>query len=112
MTTTTDYGTWNNVVDKNSLTLESPLRDGYFGSEGSDGFDFEAIAADYRTAINEALPDSVALSGDEFIGPYYAADQNFNGYPVDKYGALDIKAIVDSIDLNAIIERHQTAKED
>jgi hypothetical protein len=109
MATTTEYGTWCNIVDRYSVNVETTVMDGYFGSEGAEGFDFEAIVDDYRDAINEALPDSVALSGNDFIGPYYEADQHFDGYPVDRDGVLDIKAIVDSIDLNAIAERHQTA---
>jgi hypothetical protein len=107
MTTTTNYGTWCNTVDRSSLNVETGVLDGYFGSEGSDGFDFEAIVSDYRDAINEALPDGVFLTGNDFIGPYYEADQGFDGFPADDDGNLDIKAIVDGIDLNAIVERHQ-----
>lgn len=110
MTTTTDYGTWCNRIDQYSVSLEASLTDGYFGSEGADGFDFEAICTEYRQAINDALPSSVTLSGDQFYGPYYEADQHFDGYPVDEDGRLDLKAIVDGIDLSAIVERHQITK--
>lgn len=110
MTTTTDYGTWNNAVDRSSSTLESSLLDGCFGSEGPDGFNFEAIVSDYRDAINAALPDGVTLSGDQFYGPYHPEDQNFDGYATDQNGDLDIKAIVDGVDLSAIVEKHQIAE--
>lgn len=106
MTTTTNYGTWCNQVDQYNTSPEASLAD-FFGSEGADGFDFDAIVADYRQAINEALPDSVVLAGDQFYAPYYEADRDFDGYPLDEDGGLDIKAIVDDIDLNAIVERHQ-----
>lgn len=107
MTTTTDYGTWCTIVDRYSTNLETTILDGYFGSEGAEGFDFESIAADYHNAINDALPSGVALTSDQFIGPAYAEDQNFDGYPADECGSLDIKAIVDSVDLDAIVKRHQ-----
>lgn len=106
MTTNTSYGTWCNTIDRYSTSLESTVA-GCFGSEGDDGFDTEAIVSEYREAVNAALPASVTLSGDEFHGPYYAEDQDFDGYATDRDGNLDIKAIVDSVDLNAIVERHQ-----
>lgn len=102
MTTTTEYGTWCNIVDQYSVGVETTVMDGYFGSEGAEGFDFEAIVDDYRDAINEALPDGVFLTGNEFIGPAYDADCHWDG-------DLDIKAIVDGIELGPIVERHQTA---
>lgn len=105
MATTTSYGTWVTRVDRYSVNLETSVTEG-FGSWGADGFDFKAICADYRQAINEALPDSVTLAGDEFYGPYTPADGEFDGYPIEEDGRLDIKAIVDSIDLAAIVERH------
>lgn len=102
---TTSYGTWNNKVDRYRLTVEQSVVEA-FGAEGTDGFDLPAIVADYRAAINEALPQGVTLVGDEFIGPYRPEPDAFAGYPVDDDGGLDIKAIVDDIDLWAIIEKH------
>lgn len=110
MITTTDYGTWTNAVDRFSPTLESSLSAGFSGSEGPDGFEVEAIASDYRDAINAALPDSVTLSGDQFYGPYYPEDQNFEGYATDQNGDLDIKAIVEGVNLNAIVEKYRIAE--
>ncbi|WP_031171590.1 hypothetical protein [Streptosporangium roseum] len=108
MTTTTSYGTWNNRVDSYGINLQTSAIEA-FGSEGPDGFDFDAIVSDYRTAINDALPDSVSLCGDEFIGPYYEADCDFDGYPTDEGGRLDIKAIVESIDFWEIAAKHENA---
>lgn len=104
--TTTSYGTWNNHIDQYATGLEHTVTEA-FGSEGTDDFDFEAIVSDYRNAINEALPDSVALAGDEFIGPAYADDQVFHGYPVDEDGRLDIKAVVKGVDLWEIVARYE-----
>lgn len=104
--TNTSYGTWNNHVDQYSTGLEHTVTEA-FGSYGPDDFDFDAIVSDYRNAINDALPDSVTLAGDEFIGPAYADDQDFDGYPMDEDGSLDIKAIVEDVDLWEIIARHE-----
>jgi len=105
MTTTTTYGTWCTRVDHLSTSLENTVIDA-FGSEGTDGFDLDAIISDYRAAINEALPSSVSLCGDEFIGPYYEADYDFDGYPLTDAGALDIKTIVSDVDLWEIVAKH------
>ena len=102
--TTTSYGTWCNRVQPFSLTVEQSALEA-FGSECPDGFDFAAIVSEYRAAINGALPPSVTLAGDEFTGPYEPGE--WDGYPVDQDGNLDIKAIVDGIDFWAIATRHQ-----
>lgn len=104
-TTTTELGTWGNSVDRLSVSLENSVADA-FGSEGPAGFDVDEIAAAWRAAINEALPDSVSLCGDTFYGPAYAADRNFDGYPLDEFGDLDIAAIVAGIDFWEIVGRH------
>jgi hypothetical protein len=105
MTTTTAYGTWCNQVDQYSASLENSVNNA-FGSDGHDGFDFDAIVAEYHDAINAALPDHVALCGNEFCGPAYEADCRFDGYPTDEMGGLAIKTIVDAIDQGEIIARH------
>ncbi|WP_018223843.1 hypothetical protein [Salinispora pacifica] len=100
---TTVYGTWNRI-ESLSLSVEQSVAD-YLG-DFVDDYDFAAVVGDYRAAINGALPDSVVLSGDEFIGPYDAADRDFDGWPVDEDGRLDLKAIVDGVDLDEIANRH------
>jgi hypothetical protein len=107
MTTTTSYGTWANIVNPYSLSVENTALDA-FGTEGPDGYDLDGIVNEYRDAINDALPDGVSLNGDEFYGPYYQEDCHFDGYPVDELDELDIKAIVDSVDFWAIAARHET----
>lgn len=101
MTTTTSYGTWSNRVDEYSLTVEYSVEEA-FGSEGPAGYDFAAIVRDYRAAINDALPEGVSLCGNEFIGPFYDPATT-----PGSDGDLDLKEIVDDIDLAAIMEAHQ-----
>lgn len=109
--TTTSYGTWNNKVDRHCLTVEQSVVEA-FGTESTDGFDVDAITADYREAINTALPPRVHLIGDEFTGPARPDEDEYAGYPVDDDGNLDIRAIVDGIDLWSIIERHATDEDE
>lgn len=110
--TTTDYGTWCNTVNHSSTSPDSDVVD-YIGGgdkewrqllEASGALD--TIQLEYREAIDAALPPSVSLCGDEFIGPYEPEDDEWNGYPVDEDGALDIKACVEDIDLAPIVERN------
>jgi hypothetical protein len=104
MTTTTSYGTWCNAVD--TLSVEHTVIES-LGSFGSD-YDVDGLISAYRSAINAALPASVSLCGDEFIGPYYEADQHFDGYPLTVDGSLDIKAIVDGVDFWSLVEKYDT----
>ena len=92
---TTSYGNWCSRVDHDSVSVENTVEEA-FGSEGPDGFHIEEIVAQYRQAINEALPDDVSLCGDEFYGPY----------PRE---SVDIKALVEQVDLWAIIMRNEEA---
>ncbi len=107
MTTTTSYGTWNNRVERLAANFEASVYEA-LGDFAGD-YDIDAIKADYRAAINEALPDGVSLNGSEFYGPYYEADRDFVGYPHDEDGRLDIKAIVDGVDFAEIAARHDNA---
>lgn len=105
MVTTTSYGTWNNYGDRSNSTVEATIAD--FINGGDDDWRervetsgaLEKMAADYRAEINKALPDSVSLCGNEFIGPYYATDYDWDG-------DLNISEIIASVDLDAIVERH------
>ena len=106
MTTTTSYGTWCNQVDAYSLSVEQTVTESL--GDYTNDYDLDGLTAAYRAAVNEALPDSVSLCGDEFIGPYYAKDQDFDGYPTTDDGALDIKTIVDGIDFWKLAEQSDT----
>lgn len=109
-TTTTSYGTWCNQVSPYSTSPDSDLDD-YVGGGDSAWLErleksgaLEEMRSDYRHAINAALPDSISLCGDEFIGPAYPDDDEFDGYPTDDAGALDLKACVEDISLEEIVE--------
>lgn len=104
MVTTTIYGTWNNRVQPSDQNLESSVANA-LGDYASD-YDMDAVAADWREAINEALPENVTLAGEEFIGPYYDEDRTWVPDQEDEDGRLDLKAIVDGIDFWAIAARH------
>lgn len=107
MATTTSYGTWVNNVDDLCLTVEQYVADA-LGDYAGD-YDLDGLVGAYRAAINDALPHNVALAGDEFIGPYYEADQDFDGYPLTDDGALDIKAIVDGINFWSLAAEYDNA---
>lgn len=112
MTTTTSYGTWNNHGDRSNLTVEATVTDFINGGDSEwrerceKSGAFDAMVDDYRQAIADALPDGVSIAGNDFYGPYYAADKDFDGYPVDEDGDLDIAAIIADIDLGEIVDRH------
>lgn len=103
--TTTDYGTWCNRIDQYSASLGQTVYEWLGGF--ADEYDLDTLVAAYRDAINEALPAHVALSGDQFIGPYYEEDGRFEGYPVDEDGNLDIPEIVKGVDFWGIAQLHE-----
>lgn len=104
MSTNTVYGSWLNF-EKHELTVGASI--GTAVGDFGDDYDLDAIESDYRDAINEALPQGVSLSGDEFLGPYFEADQNFDGYPLTDDGGLDITTIIESVDLWPIVEKRE-----
>jgi hypothetical protein len=106
MTTTTSYGSFHNHAESPSV---EQYVDEAFGSEGPDGFNTAGIVSEFRNAINDALPPSVSLCGNEFYGPYYAADKDFDGYQLTEDGDLDITGIIEDIDFWAIAARHDLA---
>ncbi|MBD0743617.1 hypothetical protein [Streptomyces sp. CBMA152] len=111
-TTTTSYGTWCNRVAQYSTSPDADVAD-YVGSGDSEWVErlqasgaLEQMQSDFRAAINAALPPSISLCGDEFIGPAYPEDGEFDDYPSDEDGSLDFKAMVEDIDLAEIVERN------
>lgn len=110
MTTTTSYGTWCNRVDPYSTSLEASVEDA-LGDFAGD-YDTDGLVAAYRRAINEALPPSVSLCGDEFIGPWQPEPGEFDDYPHDEYGGLDIRAIIGGVDLWKLAEQFDMTAKD
>ncbi|MFE3381341.1 hypothetical protein [Streptomyces anulatus] len=112
-TTTTSYGTWCNRVNTYSTSPDADILDYINGGDSDwqkrldDSGALELIQAAYREAINAALPDSISLCGDEFIGPAYPEDGEFDEYPTDEHGSLDFKALFEDIDLEPIVDRYE-----
>lgn len=110
--TTTSYGTWCNIINPSSTSPDADLLDSIAGAdaewrelvEETGALDEMQLA--YYRAIDAALPPSVSLCGDEFIGPVEVDEGEFDAYPTDEFGDLDIKAIVERIDIEAIVEYH------
>ncbi|MGW1436791.1 hypothetical protein ACWD7M_16270 [Streptomyces griseus] len=105
MTTTKNYGTWNNHGDEWNLTVGDSIATA-LNSAPDDWRErlvtsgaLDRIKTDYDAAINEALPDGVSLNGSEFYGPAYREDYTWEG-------ELDIAAIVKGVDLWEIVKRH------
>lgn len=113
MATTTTYGSWVNITS-DSLTVEETIANYVSGADSDWRERFEStgaaerVATDYRQAIQDALPAGIFLAGNEFIGPYYEADQEFDAadYPRNDEDEIDLTAIVESVDLAPIVERH------
>lgn len=105
MSTNTSYGTWNNHGDRLTSNVETTVEDSLNGGSGEwvermrTSGAIAKIISDYRDAIEAALPPSVSLCGDQFIGPAYEADCDWDG-------DLDISGCIKAIDLYAIVERH------
>lgn len=111
MTVTTDYGTWYNHTHS-ELTVETDVAN-YVGggdpewvTQVTEGGYLDDMVAAFRAQINAALPSSVSLCGNDFYGPYYAENCDFDGCPTDEHGSLDITAIINDIDLAPIVERY------
>lgn len=103
MSTITNFGTWyNHQGHELNIEQSTAVALGDF----ADDYDVDAIVADYRDAINDALPDSVTLAGDEFLGPYRDEDCEFDGYPTGADGSLNIGEIIEGVDFWKIAARH------
>lgn len=103
---TTGYGSWYNHTGYN-LSPEADIAD-YMNGGGSDWCErmdesgaTEAIADDYRAAVDKALPEGIYLSGDEFIGLHHT-DPDYT----DEIAEFDIRAAIEGIDLGSIIQKH------
>lgn len=99
----TSYGSFYNHTQ--SLSVSDSVADivGEFSSE----YDVKAIEIDYRDAINNTLPSSISLIGEEFIGPACPYEGEFAGRTLLDNGRPDIGLIVASIDIWSIVDRHE-----
>ncbi|MFF8422857.1 hypothetical protein [Streptomyces sp. NPDC015680] len=110
--TTTSYGTWTNQVSQFSTSPDADVLD-YINGGDADWRELleqsgalDEIQQAYRAAIEQALPGGVSLCGDEFIGPAHPDEGEFDDYPTNEDGGLDIAACVEDIALAEIIEWH------
>lgn len=105
MSTTTTYGSWNNHGDSYALTVEATVENSLNGAPFewverlTESGALATIVSEYRDEIEAALPPSVSLCGNEFIGPACVKDRDWEG-------DLDISGRIEEIDLFAIVERH------
>jgi hypothetical protein len=94
MTTTTEYGTWANH-DKSHLEPRDTILD--FLGDFADEFDVDSLVLAYADAINEQLPEGVALRGSNFYGPY----PHIDGY----FEAID--EAIEAVDLSKLAEQYE-----
>lgn len=106
MNMTNEYGTWR-LADPTSVSVENTVRRALTGYLGD--IDIDGVCADWRDAINEALPEWLSLHGDDF----YATDsaQPVMGYPQTEDGKLDIAALVEEVDFWGIVARHDVSED-
>ena len=103
---TTSYGSWNNHTHYNT-SPSADILDFVLGGDSDwvqrmqDSGALDAIETEWRAAIQAALPEGVTLAGDEFIGPH-SSDPAYT----EAIRESDFRAIIDGIDLGAIVERH------
>ena len=63
-------GSWVRATTSSAFTLEGEVEDALRGwDEDVTDEQVSAVVAAYRRAINDALPDEVALCGNDFFGP-------------------------------------------
>jgi transcriptional regulator with XRE-family HTH domain len=83
-------------------TLEDAIREA-IGAEFVEDFDIEAIAADYRKAIEDVLPDGWTINGNSIYAP--ATPDTLGGVPDELHEALTEQAL--SINLWDLCEPHE-----
>lgn len=107
MNVTTSYGTWVNHGDSGNVSVEATLVDAINGGDSDWQERMESsgalarIASDYRDAIEEALPEGISISGNEFIG-LHRTDPEYT----DEIGDFDIRGAIQGIDVWKIIQKH------
>lgn len=100
-TTTTDYGTWYNLMGGSTLTITDYVREAL---DDESDYDVEAIVAEFRNEINAVLPDGITLNGDsDMYGPYPNPDWWMDK---DSDEWQELRQEIEAIDLYAIASRH------
>lgn len=97
-TTTTDYGSWHNLMGGSTLTITDYVREAL---DDESDYDVEAIVAEFRDEINNVLPDDVTLHGEgQLYGPH-PMPQDWDDT------RLDIREEIEHIDFWGIVARHE-----
>lgn len=100
------YGSWARAYRSSITTLADTVAAALTASgDLIPQSDIDRVAQAWRSAINTALPERVALHGDEFYGPAYPHAWEWEGYPVTEDGWLDFRAIIDGVDFWEIVAR-------
>lgn len=99
MITNTPLGDYGDVFDYSD----------YF-ADYSTSYDFAAIVAEHAASVNDALPPGYHLTDYQLYGPHNRDDVDLTGYPLTEDGDLDLRAVADTIDFDAIVQRHQKGK--
>lgn len=94
MGATTEYGYWADH-SKQHTELRDDVID-FLGGQTHE-FDVDGLVEAYEDAINEALPEDIALRGRNFYGPFPRREGSYD----------EIHAAIDSVDLGALAERHE-----
>ncbi|OBK86350.1 hypothetical protein [Mycolicibacter sinensis] len=97
-----NYGTWSSCADTVWPAVEDQVRNSL--EDNFDDRDVVWISRVYRDAVGAALPDGVSLRGKDFYGAH-PDEQQFEGYPHDEEGCLDIAAIIRGVNLRDIVQR-------
>lgn len=93
MTTTTEYGAWGD----HGMFGEVRADVAEFLGEFVGDYDLDGLVMAYQDAITDALPDGVALRGNDFYGPWPRPDD---------YREV-IAAVIDSVDLAALAGQYE-----
>lgn len=110
MTTTTGYGTWCNRVNQYSTSPDADVVDYINGGDSAwqtmlqETGALEEIQTAYRRAIDAVLPPSIALCGNDFIGPAFPDADEWDGYPTDNDGGPAFEELIEDIDLGPIVD--------
>lgn len=103
---TTSYGSWYNHTGHNT-SPKADIADAINGGDTDwlermeESGALDRVEADYYQAVQDALPDGIWLTGEEFIG-LHESDPNYTA----EIANFDIRAAIESVDFVAILEKH------
>lgn len=93
MTTTTNYGYWADHSGVHTDPRDDVLD--FLGEYAAD-YDIDGLVDAYQDAINQQLPDDIALRGRDFFGPY----------PRREGFEHEIRTAIESVNLSDLAEKY------